>query len=133
MTLFQSLFLSPFILVVLNLVNISQKTFYSYFFLSFPKDAIDAAVKSLLALKAEYKTATGTEWKPDCVTPQTTGAAPSAASSTGMSAVDINNSIVAAGDKVRQLKSSKAPKVKTILYLGDFRFFCLIQEIICIV
>ena len=87
------------------------------------KDAIDAAVKSLLALKAEYKTATGTEWKPGCAPPQTTGTAPSATSSTGTSAVDINNSIVAAGDKVRQLKSSQAPKneidaaVKTLLSL----------------
>jgi hypothetical protein len=55
--------------------------------------------------------ATGTEWKPGCVPPQTTGTAPSATSSTGTSAVDINNSIVAGGDKVRQLKSSKAQKI----------------------
>jgi bifunctional glutamyl/prolyl-tRNA synthetase len=29
------------------------------------KSAIDAEVKSLLSLKAEYKTITGTDWKPN--------------------------------------------------------------------
>lgn len=36
------------------------------------KAAVDAAVKTLLSLKADYKTATGTEWKPGCVPPATT-------------------------------------------------------------
>ncbi|XP_076096577.1 bifunctional glutamate/proline--tRNA ligase-like isoform X2 [Mytilus galloprovincialis] len=72
------------------------------------KADIDVAVKALLALKAEYKTATGSDWKPGCVPPST--GAPPAASSTGGSGDDINNRIVAQGDKIRQLKSSKAAK-----------------------
>ncbi|CAC5405711.1 EPRS [Mytilus coruscus] len=72
------------------------------------KADIEAAVKALLALKADYKTATGSDWKPGCVPPST--GTPPAAASTGGSAVDINNKIVAQGDKVRQLKSDKAAK-----------------------
>ncbi|XP_063428728.1 bifunctional glutamate/proline--tRNA ligase-like isoform X1 [Mytilus trossulus] len=72
------------------------------------KADIDAAVKALLALKAEYKTATGSDWKPGCAPPST--GAPSATASTGGAGVDINNKIAAQGDKVRQLKSDKAAK-----------------------
>ena len=60
-----------------------------------------------MALKADYKSATGSDWKPGCVPPQ---ASPST-SSGGSSAADINNKIVAQGDKVRDLKSKKAAKV----------------------
>lgn len=37
-----------------------------------PKADVDIAVKTLLSLKADYKTATGTEWKPGCVPPAAT-------------------------------------------------------------
>lgn len=65
-----------------------------------PKPQIDEAVKKLLALKADYKAATGQDWKPS--------AAPTKAASGGAS--DINNSIVAQGDLVRKLKADKAAK-----------------------
>jgi len=66
------------------------------------KDVIDPEVKTLLALKAEFKSATGLDWKPGVEVP---GAAPAAASND-----DIEGKIKAQGDKVRDLKSSKAEK-----------------------
>jgi len=66
------------------------------------KDVIDPEVKTLLALKAEFKAATGLDWKPGVEVP---GAAPAAASND-----DIEGKIKAQGDKVRDLKSSKAEK-----------------------
>merc|ERR1740129_269507 len=87
------------------------------------KAAIDGAVKKLLALKADYKAATGQDWKP--------GAAPApakAASPAGGSAADINTAIGAQGDAVRKLKADKAAKadvdeaVKKLLALkADFK------------
>ena len=71
------------------------------------QNEIDAAVKTLLSLKADYKTATGQEWKPGTVPQQTT--APSSGSS------DLNDKIAAQGDKVRELKAKKAPKVGLVL------------------
>ena len=65
----------------------------------------------MLALKADYKLATGTEWKPGCVPPQE--APPT--SFGGSSAADINDKIVAQGDNVRDLKSKKAAKVGHLL------------------
>ena len=35
------------------------------------KSDIDEAVKKLLALKADFKTATGQDWKPGCAVPDT--------------------------------------------------------------
>merc|ERR1711971_1439123 len=87
------------------------------------KPEIDAAVKKLLALKADFKAATGSDWK--------TGAtsAPAAASppaSGGGS--DIGAAVAAQGDLVRKLKSEKAAKpeideaVKKLLALkADFK------------
>jgi hypothetical protein len=62
---------------------------------------IDEAVKVLLVLKAEYKTVTGIDWKP--------GSTPPAASGGDIHA--INEKIVAQGNKVRDMKAAKAPKV----------------------
>ena len=62
-------------------------------------------MKDLLALKAEYKAATGKEWKPSAV--QST---PPPAAKSGNEA-DLNNRIVAQGNKVRDLKAQKAAKV----------------------
>ena len=65
-------------------------------------------MKDLLALKAEYKAATGKEWKPSAV--QSTP--PPAAKSGGAgNEADLNNRIVAQGNKVRDLKAQKAAKV----------------------
>ena len=71
------------------------------------KDQIDAAVKVLLALKADYKKATGQDWKPGAAQPA--AASPAAASATDPAA--INEKIVEQGNKVRELKGQKAPKV----------------------
>jgi len=73
------------------------------------KPAIDEAVKKLLALKTEYKTATGQDWKP--------GAAPVKAASPPASGIgdkelvaNLEKQISEQGDKVRQLKTNKAEK-----------------------
>jgi len=79
------------------------------------KDVIDPAVKGLLALKAEFKAATGLDWKPGMEVP---GAAPAASNTDAIEA-----KIKAQGNKVRELKTSKAEKpaideaVKTLLGL----------------
>jgi len=73
------------------------------------KPDVEEAVKKLLALKAEFKTATGNDWKPGMTVPDT-GKASSPAPASGSSPVDINAAIVAQGDKVRQLKADKAAK-----------------------
>jgi len=81
------------------------------------KDVIDPEVKMLLSLKAEFKAATGLDWKPGMEVP---GAAP-APSSNEFDAIDTK--VKMQGDKVRELKSSKADKsaideaVKTLLAL----------------
>ncbi|XP_017113713.1 bifunctional glutamate/proline--tRNA ligase isoform X1 [Drosophila elegans] len=84
------------------------------------KDQIDAAVKKLLALKADYKTATGKDWKPGQAPAP---AAATASTPTANDAVSVNASIVRQGDLVRDLKGKKAAKpeidaaVKTLLEL----------------
>jgi len=65
------------------------------------KIVIDPEVKTLLALKAEFKAETGLDWKPGVEVP---GAAPAESNN------DIEGKIKAQGDKVRDLKSSKAEK-----------------------
>jgi len=65
------------------------------------KDVIDPEVKTLLALKTEFKAATGLDWKPGVEVP---GAAPVKLDN------DIEVKIKSQGDKVRELKSSKAEK-----------------------
>eukprot|EP00092_Neocalanus_flemingeri_P024201 GFUD01026248.1.p1 GENE.GFUD01026248.1~~GFUD01026248.1.p1 ORF type:complete len:823 (-),score=382.72 GFUD01026248.1:91-2559(-) len=78
------------------------------------KDVIDPEVKNLLALKAEFKSATGLDWKPGMEIP---------GASSDSSGDVIEGKIKAQGDKVRDLKSAKADKatvdeaVKTLLTL----------------
>ncbi|XP_043917555.1 bifunctional glutamate/proline--tRNA ligase isoform X13 [Protopterus annectens] len=68
-----------------------------------PKDQVDAAVKTLLALKAEYKEKTGQEYKP--------GNPPVLSHPTEpTSDVDLYNKVTEQGDRVRKLKAEKAPK-----------------------
>ncbi|XP_055373827.1 bifunctional glutamate/proline--tRNA ligase [Condylostylus longicornis] len=69
-----------------------------------PKDQIDAAVKILLSLKSEFKTITGSDWKPGTVQSKT----PLAAVSNNTDI--LNNKIKSQGDTVRDLKAKKAPK-----------------------
>ncbi|KAH9378226.1 hypothetical protein HPB48_011246 [Haemaphysalis longicornis] len=85
------------------------------------KEVLDPEIKELLRLKAEYKTATGNEWKPGSNPPPPasgTGDVSSAAS-----AQELGKKIQEQGDKVRELKSSKAAKdvidaeVKALLQL----------------
>ncbi|XP_017877336.1 bifunctional glutamate/proline--tRNA ligase [Ceratina calcarata] len=66
------------------------------------KIVIDDGVKKLLALKSEYKSATGQDWKPPPV--------PNSASNATNNHEKISEEIQKQGDKVRQLKSSKAEK-----------------------
>lgn len=70
------------------------------------KDQITAEVKKLLDLKAQYKAATGTEWKPDAKpTP-----APTVTTATTGSDGDLYDQVATQGRKVRDLKSQKAEK-----------------------
>ena len=86
------------------------------------KPEIDEAVKKLLALKADYKAATGSDWKP--------GVAPAASPSAAAAAAggDLGAAVAAQGDLVRKLKTEKAAKpeideaVKKLLALkADFK------------
>ncbi|CDQ60482.1 unnamed protein product [Oncorhynchus mykiss] len=74
-----------------------------------PKDQVDAAVKQLLAFKAEFKQITGQEYNPGMIPPDIAPAknAPTASSS---SASGLYESVTKQGDTVRKLKSEKAPK-----------------------
>ena len=76
------------------------------------KDDITKEVQTLLALKTEYKTLTGQEWKPSAVpagaqAPVVPVASKSAASSPG---ADLSDKIAKQGDLVRDLKAKKASK-----------------------
>lgn len=83
------------------------------------KADIDTAVKVLLALKSDYKSATGQEWKPGA----------SVAKPTAASGVEeLLKKIATQGDKVRDLKTKKAEKsvldgeVKVLLQLkADYK------------
>ncbi|XP_076223638.1 glutamyl-prolyl-tRNA synthetase [Nomia melanderi] len=68
------------------------------------KSAIDQEVKLLLKLKADYKDATGQEWKPSATTPIKT------VNKEELNTDQLSESIQKQGDKVRQLKASKAEK-----------------------
>ncbi|KPJ04684.1 Bifunctional aminoacyl-tRNA synthetase, partial [Papilio xuthus] len=68
------------------------------------KQKVDEAVKVLLQLKAQYKAATGQEWKPGAAAPVTTSPASDVTA--------LNQEITQQGDVVRSLKASKADKSK---------------------
>ncbi|XP_008296039.1 bifunctional glutamate/proline--tRNA ligase isoform X2 [Stegastes partitus] len=94
-----------------------------------PKDQVDAAVKQLLALKAEYKQQTGQDYKPGLQAPaspaQTQASTASAKSSSLPQAQNLFSQVAQQGELVRKLKSEKAPKdqvdeaVKTLLDLKN--------------
>ncbi|MEQ2265003.1 Bifunctional glutamate/proline--tRNA ligase [Xenotaenia resolanae] len=92
-----------------------------------PKDQIDAAVKQLLALKAEFKKITGEDYKPGMGTPSSSAAATatSSSSSSSSSSPGLYERVALQGEVVRKLKSEKAPKdridaaVKQLLTLKE--------------
>ena len=68
-------------------------------------------VKVLLALKAEYKAATGQDWKPGAAAPKSASPAKKVDSGAGSGdAAAIDAKIKSHGDLVRKLKSDKAAK-----------------------
>ncbi|KAL7727828.1 hypothetical protein ACLKA6_019764 [Drosophila palustris] len=75
-----------------------------------PKAEIDVAVKKLLSLKADYKAASGSDWKPGQIAVAAAPAAPASSSPSNNDAATVNTSIVKQGDLVRELKSKKAAK-----------------------
>ncbi|XP_029978748.1 bifunctional glutamate/proline--tRNA ligase isoform X3 [Sphaeramia orbicularis] len=90
-----------------------------------PKDQVDAAVKQLLALKAEYKQQTGQEYKPGQAPASPAQTQPSTQSSLSPEAQGLFSQVAQQGELVRKLKSEKAPKdevdaaVKTLLDLKN--------------
>jgi bifunctional glutamyl/prolyl-tRNA synthetase len=73
---------------------------------------VDGAVKILLALKADYKKATGDDWKPGTVPPQPQNleAASNMAGADSAAAQELKAKIDAQGNKVRDLKSGGGAK-----------------------
>ncbi|KAG7466074.1 hypothetical protein MATL_G00160980 [Megalops atlanticus] len=99
-----------------------------------PKDQIDAAVKQLLALKAEFKQETGQDYKPGMAPPASSAPVQASSAPVQASPAPIQSSsspkaqalfsqVAQQGELVRKLKSEKAPKeqvdsaVKTLLDL----------------
>ncbi|CAH0551913.1 unnamed protein product [Brassicogethes aeneus] len=70
------------------------------------KAAVTAEVQVLLALKGEYKQATGKDWTPGATPAPAAAAAPQAKNGPS----DLGAKITAQGDKVRKLKGEKADK-----------------------
>ncbi|XP_055010679.1 bifunctional glutamate/proline--tRNA ligase isoform X2 [Boleophthalmus pectinirostris] len=75
-----------------------------------PKDQIDAAVKLLLALKAEYKQMTGEDYKPGVAPAQKSPAPVQSMPVSAPSAAGLYEKVAEQGEVVRKLKSEKAPK-----------------------
>uniref|UniRef100_A0AAX7TPG3 WHEP-TRS domain-containing protein n=1 Tax=Astatotilapia calliptera TaxID=8154 RepID=A0AAX7TPG3_ASTCA len=108
-----------------------------------PKDQIDAAVKQLLALKAEFKKLTGQDYKPGMATPAPSASSPVTATSSSSppsSSSGLYEHVAQQGEVVRKLKSEKAPKVFKCMMNTDSRkipalFICHIpvtSEIGCV-
>jgi bifunctional glutamyl/prolyl-tRNA synthetase len=82
------------------------------------KEIIDAEVKTLLALKAEYKRVTGGEWKPVSHEPQPVAAMTDQNGKSGETEADVLTlKITEQGNVVRKLKSGRGDKVSTPLAL----------------
>ncbi len=103
-------------------------------FLFPPQDQVDAAVKQLLTLKAEYKQVTGQEYKlgvpPAGAAPsapaQPAATTPAVSDSSDSSPKAIYDRVSQQGDLVRKLKTEKAPKVLIIsVLLRIFKYLSL--------
>lgn len=77
-----------------------------------PKEDIDAAVKQLLTLKAEYKEKTGQEYKPGNPSAAAVQTVSTKSSSNTVESTSLYNKVAAQGEVVRKLKAEKAPKAK---------------------
>ncbi|XP_062303678.1 bifunctional glutamate/proline--tRNA ligase isoform X2 [Osmerus eperlanus] len=75
-----------------------------------PKDQVDAAVKLLLALKAEYKQATGQDYKPGAAPTSAPKSAPDQTAPASAAGLGIYELVSQQGELVRKLKAEKAPK-----------------------
>lgn len=75
------------------------------------KEDIDAAVKQLLALKAEYKEKTGQEYKPGDTPAAAAPSVPPASPAAVPGSQSLYEEVAAQGEVVRKLKAEKAPKV----------------------
>ncbi|XP_039739338.1 bifunctional glutamate/proline--tRNA ligase [Pteropus medius] len=76
------------------------------------KEDIDAAVKQLLALKAEYKEKTGQEYKPGDTPAAAAPSVPPASPAAVPGSQSLYEEVAAQGEVVRKLKAEKAPKAK---------------------
>ncbi|XP_023488492.2 bifunctional glutamate/proline--tRNA ligase isoform X1 [Equus caballus] len=76
------------------------------------KEDVDAAVKQLLALKAEYKEKTGQEYKPGNPPAAVVQNVSSKSSATVLESKALYDEVAAQGEVVRKLKAEKAPKAK---------------------
>ncbi|XP_012582375.1 PREDICTED: bifunctional glutamate/proline--tRNA ligase isoform X2 [Condylura cristata] len=76
------------------------------------KEDIDAAVKELLTLKAEYKEKTGQEYKPGSPPAAAAQDAPCKPSASALDSKSLYDEVAAQGEVVRKLKAEKAPKAK---------------------
>lgn len=84
------------------------------------QDQVDAAVKQLLALKAEYKEQTGQDYKPGSQAPaspvQIQSSTSPAQSSPTPQAQELFSQVAQQGELVRKLKTEKAVKVRKLFY-----------------
>lgn len=78
------------------------------------KEDIDAAVKQLLALKAEYKQKTGQEYKPGNPSTAASQSASTKSPSSPVENASLYDKVAAQGEVVRKLKAEKAPKVSML-------------------
>lgn len=78
------------------------------------KEDIDAAVKQLLALKADYKEKTGQEYKPGNPPAAAGQNISSKSSSNIVESKSLYDEVAAQGEVVRKLKAEKAPKVSIL-------------------
>lgn len=89
--------------------------------LAVDQDQVDAAVKQLLLLKAEYKQQTGQDYKLGAQAPaskaQTPPSAPSTQAGSPPQAQELFSQVSQQGELVRKLKTEKAPKVRLQLQI----------------
>lgn len=92
------------------------------------QDQIDAAVKQLLALKAEYKQVTGQEYKPGAAPVQKAPAPVQNSPSPASAATGLSERVAEQGEVVRKLKAGKASKVRPHNHLLLVPVFILLSS-----
>jgi bifunctional glutamyl/prolyl-tRNA synthetase len=78
------------------------------------KEDVDAAIKQLLALKAEYKEKTGQEYKPGSPPAAVVQNISSKLPASILESKSLYDKVAAQGEVVRRLKAEKAPKVSML-------------------